>query len=474
VIARDGPARRIALACAVIALLVALTVVVTLWRYGAATGKYREAGRTTQRALGTVNELTSGLSQRVQAVELYALTEDRAALAELQRARARVDAAVSGIQTGRLLADADQQTLARFVASSRELVRTVDEDVIPSVGTSRAAAAIRAYLGRTGEAIALADELGDEIRAEAERTQSSAAADARGARLVALGSGLLTLLVTTLLALYAVRLVGRLLDRIRATANGLVLSAGELRAAAGEAAAGTSEQSAAIAEVTAAAEELSATAGSIAENARTGAGAAEQTAETMGEMQQQVEIISQRTLALGAHTQEIGQVLGLINEIAERTNLLALNAAIEAARAGDAGRGFAVVAGEVRKLAERSRQSTDSIREIIKAVRDETNATIMATEQGAQRAREVGELMASTAEMLDESIRATDQQRDAAGQVSATMVEIRSAVEHLASEQSQRAATAERVEEMIRELQQLLREHGVSPGGNGAGPESSR
>ncbi len=73
----------------------------------------------------------------------------------------------------------------------------------------------------------------------------------------------------------------------------------------------------------------------------------------------------ERSLSLGERAQEIGEILELINEIAEQTNLLALNAAIEAARAGEAGRGFAVVASEVRKLAERSIKSTESIRQII-------------------------------------------------------------------------------------------------------------
>ena len=65
----------------------------------------------------------------------------------------------------------------------------------------------------------------------------------------------------------------------------------------------------------------------------------------------------------------------------------------------------------MRKLAERSIRSTDAIREIIAGVQDETNATIMATEQGARQAREVGELMGSTADVLEQTIRATEQQK---------------------------------------------------------------
>src|SRR3990170_3564501 len=178
----------------------------------------------------------------------------------------------------------------------------------------------------------------------------------------------------------------------------------------------------------------------------------------MADMQEKVEAIATRSLSLGERSQKIGEILELITEIAEQTNLLALNAAIEAARAGDAGRGFAVGAAEVRKLAERSLRSTESIREIIEGVQD---ATIMATEQGTKQAREVGELMTQTASMLEESILATQQQKSAADQVSTAMAQIREAADQLAAEQAQRSATAERVEELVGELERTLRSHGI-------------
>lgn len=106
--------------------------------------------------------------------------------------------------------------------------------------------------------------------------------------------------------------------------------------------------------------------------------------EKMLTLRQKIQIIAELILELSEHTQQIGSTIGIVEDIAEQTNMLALNAAVEAARAGEHGKGFAVVAGEIRKLADESKQATTKITSLIRDIQQATNSTVMATEEGSK------------------------------------------------------------------------------------------
>lgn len=106
--------------------------------------------------------------------------------------------------------------------------------------------------------------------------------------------------------------------------------------------------------------------------------------EKMLTLRQKVQMIAELILELSEHTQQIGNTISVVDDIAEQTNMLALNAAVEAARAGEHGKGFAVVAGEIRKLADESKQAITKITSLTSNIQYTTNSTVMATEEGSK------------------------------------------------------------------------------------------
>ena len=133
---------------------------------------------------------------------------------------------------------------------------------------------------------------------------------------------------------------------------------------------------------------------SIANN---GAKVVQNTIRGMDTIREQIQETSKRIKRLGESSQEIGDIVSLINDIADQTNILALNAAIQASMAGDAGRGFAVVADEVQRLAERSATATKQIEALVKTIQNDTNDAVISMEQttaevvrGARLAQDAG------------------------------------------------------------------------------------
>ena len=478
---RWGPARRVIAVSVAAVAVIAACVGITIWRYEVALS--RSSVAVTAYANKARTEVLIGLLwHERQAMYSDLLRPSPAVLAEINATAAQFSAAAAMLDHSDVTAAAALRARAvsaesAFTTLFSRLLGTVP-DLARTVPASRAGAiAINNKLD-TAQAAVLQplSQLSGRLTAGAKARQAQARSAQAQALATAITAAILAVLAGAAFGLFAVRLLragserertltgalrrlGGVMGRLRSTSSVLGEVTGELRLAAKNAAAVTSEQSSAVAQTSATIVELATAAGSIADNAHAVAQTAETTGDTMADMQQKVELIAARALSLGERAQKIGEILELIDDIAAQTNLLALNAAIEAARAGEAGKGFAVVASEVRKLAERSVHSTDSIKVIITGVQDETNATIMATEQGAEQAREIGAMMTSTATMLSESILATQQQKSAADQVDAAIAQIRQSADQLAAEQTQWALTAERLDTLVDDLESTLRDH---------------
>lgn len=273
---------------------------------------------------------------------------------------------------------------------------------------------------------------------------------------------------------YAVEALRGLVTTINRTAVKVGNSAQESRAIALRLARASTSQSDQIHQASGAIQSLTQQIDEVAKNAGESAEVASRSVEVAGRgaqtvrdtiqgmdgIREQIQETAKRIKRLGESSQEIGEIVELIDDIADQTNILALNAAMQAAMAGDAGRGFAVVADEVQRLAERSRNATKQIEVLVRTIQADTNEAVSSMEastagvvEGANLAenagdalREIENVSAYIAEITKRIADSAQRQSRQAADINATVVAVRGITEETA-EGTQRAASA--VEELV-------------------------
>lgn len=265
-----------------------------------------------------------------------------------------------------------------------------------------------------------------------------------------------------------------------ATAN----ASNEISSSSEQMAAGAQEQSAQTAEVASAVEEMASTIMETTKNtsiaaqkskeageiASTGGKVVEETVAGMNKIAMVVSQSAKIVRELGNSSDQIGEIIQVIDDIADQTNLLALNAAIEAARAGEQGRGFAVVADEVRKLAERTTKATKEIADMIKKIQKDTGGAVESIEMGTKEVEKGKELANKAGDSLKSIIKGTnvvvnvvtqvaaasEEQSAASEQISKSIEGINSVTQESATGVQQIARASEDLNRLTKNLQTLI------------------
>ncbi len=279
----------------------------------------------------------------------------------------------------------------------------------------------------------------------------------------------------------------QLIAQAREVANTLNAATAEILAATNQQVSSVTEQDVAVSQTMTTVEQVRTTVRQTAERAQAVADSARQSVSVsqngqaaitntitgMRTIQERVEAIAQTILALSQKTQQIGEIIDTVNDLADQSKLLALNASIEAARAGEDGRGFAVVAMEVRQLAEQSRDATARIRAILNEIQQATNTAVMVTEEGSKGAdtgmtlvQNAGDAIRELAGTIEEAAQAamqiaasTNQQTNGMDQLVKAMLSIKQATTQTASSAEQTERSAQDLSRMAQDMERTIADY---------------
>ncbi len=256
----------------------------------------------------------------------------------------------------------------------------------------------------------------------------------------------------------------------QATAMHLAEASDQQAAQITTASSAVNQMAASIEEVSSNANDLANEASTSVEIANKGSMVVQDAISGMDTIREQIQETSKRIKRLGESSQEIGDIVEIINDISEQTNILALNAAIQAAMAGDAGRGFAVVADEVQRLAERSGNATKQIEALVKTIQADTNEAVISMErstsevvQGARLAQNAGgaleeieHVSSSLAKLIQAISDTTKQQSIAAVSISDSMNVVQEITTQTSAGTNETAASIGNLAELANDLRQSV------------------
>jgi methyl-accepting chemotaxis protein len=255
--------------------------------------------------------------------------------------------------------------------------------------------------------------------------------------------------------------LGKVIVSIARAAEHVASASEELSSSATQQAHGAETQKGQASQVAAAMQEMSSTVREVSENSNRAAQASRQAADTAREggtivedslakmraIAESVSATAQKVEELGKSSDQIGRIIGVIDDIADQTNLLALNAAIEAARAGEQGRGFAVVADEVRKLAERTTSATKEVAHMVQNIQNETKIAVSAMNQGT--------------EQVKAGVQTTTRAGDSLKQIIQMSEQVGEMINHIATAATEQSSATEQVNLNVEHITRLVNESAI-------------
>jgi methyl-accepting chemotaxis protein len=268
----------------------------------------------------------------------------------------------------------------------------------------------------------------------------------------------------------------KIMADVKSTADSVASASNQLSASSEQMSRGVTEQSGRASQIAASSTEMSQTVIDIAKNSSDIASSATETSKVakdgegiVGKSVEEVKAIAntvnesaQMMTSLGERSRQIGEIISVIKDIADQTNLLALNAAIEAARAGEQGRGFAVVADEVRKLAERTAKATSEIGDMIKAIQDEVENAVTSMNEGTERVNVGVELSTQAGNALHDIVKSVNNLQTMVQQVASATEEMSTVsetisgdIETIASVSKETSAGSEQIAQASSDLARL-------------------